>query len=412
MLGEAVETAWRQRDYDESALPEIAARLLAEHDLPSQFEPWDVLRWALAQDELIRQEDPGANFGEPPVTVYQGARFHIDVYFWFTSTTSVHQHGFSGAFQVFAGSSIHSWYEFEPDDSVNVFMQFGSMRLRLCQLLQKGDVQEIRSGREYIHSLFHLEEPSVTIVVRTKKSPLSLPQYSYEKPCVAVDPFFAHETLTRKLQSAGALLRSKHPEADAIISQLLARSDIHSTYFLLSRIRPMLKANEVEKMFNVDKSQRRFAAFMEVVRERHGKRGERIETAFAHAERNAAIIARRAYVSDPDLRFFLAALLNVEGRENIYNLIRQRHPEADPLEKVLDWTFDLANTRITQLDPPNALGIADFGDVEVLLLEEMLRGKEAAAAVSAAQQQGVAAADLGERFETIRGSMLLTGLFV
>ena len=115
-LGNEIEAAWRGRDYDEAVLPEIARMKLVEHDLPARLEPWDVIRWVFGEDELIRQEDPNASFGEPPVTVYQGARFHIDVYFWFTATTALHQHGFSGAFQVLAGASIHSWYEFEPDD--------------------------------------------------------------------------------------------------------------------------------------------------------------------------------------------------------------------------------------------------------------------------------------------------------
>jgi hypothetical protein len=34
----------------------------------------------------------------------------IEALFWVDGTTSIHQHSFSGAFQVLAGKSIHSRY--------------------------------------------------------------------------------------------------------------------------------------------------------------------------------------------------------------------------------------------------------------------------------------------------------------
>ena len=99
------------------------------------------------------------------------------------------------------GSSIHSWYEFDRTESVNSFLETGEMSLKVCELLKVGDVQEIRAGRQYIHSLFHLDQPSATIVVRTDRSPLHLPQFSYHKPYIALDPFFEHQTTTKKIQS-------------------------------------------------------------------------------------------------------------------------------------------------------------------------------------------------------------------
>ena len=94
-------------------LPAIAADALRRADLPSKLTAWDVVEWALKQEELPPQRDLHGNFADPPITIYSGPRFHIDVYFWFEGTTAIHQHAFCGAFQVLLGSSIHSWYEFE-----------------------------------------------------------------------------------------------------------------------------------------------------------------------------------------------------------------------------------------------------------------------------------------------------------
>lgn len=410
-LGDEIEVAWRGSDYDEARLPDIAKARLIEHDLPSKVSPWEVIAWALEQHELPQQQDPTASFGEPPITVYSSGRFYIDVYFWFTSTTATHQHGFSGAFQVLAGSSIHSWYEFELEDPVNASMQFGRMSLKLCELLKVGDVQPILAGRQYIHSLFHLEEPSVTIVVRTKKSPLFLPQYSYEKPYLAIDPFFSQDTITKKVQAISALLRAKRPDADEMISSLLERSDIHSTFILLSNIRPMLRSGSVGSMFNIDTVGDRYDRFMEIAVRRHGERAVKLGEVFRRFDRNAAIINRRAYVSDPDLRFFLAVMLNVDTRDDVFSLIAERFPDADPKEKILDWTFDLANIRVMGLNPPNALGIEAFDDTDVFILEHMLNGFTLEEVGLALANVGLGSDDLPGRSAKLKNSILLSPLF-
>ena len=410
-LGDEIEHLWRDANYDELKLPEIAKAKLVEHDLPSKVTPWDVLEWAMAMPELPPQADPHANFGDPPITVYSGARFHIDVYYWFTGTTAIHQHGFSGAFQVLAGSSIHSWYEFTPDDYVNVFMEYGRMDLKLCEILHVGDVQEINAGRRYIHSLFHLDDPSVTIVVRTRKSPMFLPQYSYHKPHLALDPFYVQDSMTKKVQSMGAMLKAKRPNADEKIGEMLANSDIQQTFHLLQNLRSMLRADKVKQMFNVENFDQRFNELFAISRARHGMRAERLIDVFDFQEKLVSIINRRDYVTDPALRFFLAVLLNVDGRENIYKLVKQRYPDADPQDKILDWTFDLANTRVMGVDPPNALGIEGFGDIDIILFEDMLNGKDAAAIADSLKAQGAVVDDVERRIEQIRNSPLLSTLF-
>jgi len=409
-LGDEIELQWRDANYDELKLPGIAKAKLAEHDLPSKVTPWDVLEWAMAMPELPPQADPNSNFGDPPITVYSGARFHVDVYFWFTGTTAIHQHGFSGAFQVLAGSSIHSWYEFTPDDYVNVFMEYGRMDLKVCEILEVGGVREINPGRQYIHSLFHLDDPSVTIVVRTRKSPMFLPQYSYYKPHLALDPFYVQDSMNKKVQSMGAMLKAKRPNADEKIGEMLANSDIQQTFHLLQNLRTMLRTDKVKQMFNVENFDQRFEALFAISKTRHGARAERLLDVFDFQDKLISIVNRRDYVTAPELRFFLAVLLNVDGRENIYKLIKQRYPEADPQDKVLDWTFDLANTRVMGIEPPNALGIEGFGDIDLLIFEDMLNGKDTAAISDSLKAQGAVIDDLDAKIGRIRNSLLLSTL--
>ena len=97
-LGAEIEALWREKNYDETVFSEIAAQKLKEAALPDKISAWDVIAWTLNETNLPAQKDLHASFGDPPITIYVSPRFFIDVFFWLEGTTSLHQHGFCGAF--------------------------------------------------------------------------------------------------------------------------------------------------------------------------------------------------------------------------------------------------------------------------------------------------------------------------
>jgi hypothetical protein len=402
-LGEEVESRWKAENYNEERLPDIAADALRNARAHEHISAWEVAEWSLRQAELPPQRDLPGRFGDPPITLYSAPRFHIDVYFWFEGTTAIHQHSFCGAFQVLHGSSIHSWYEFEADRHVNVFYETGEMKLKVCQLLELGDVQEIWPGRQYIHSLFHLDQPSATLIIRTDRSPLEQPQYAYHKPGLAIDPFFEQPTTVKQAQVLAAFIRAGREEADTLIREYLAGADLQTTFNLLVHLRGFLRTDQIGSYFLPQDKSARFNAMLDAVEERHGDNAAMIRRVFAHYDVIDEILVRRGYVTHPELRFFLALLMNLDGRESVFSLIRQRFPDTDPIEKVLDWTFDLAQTRIFGVEGANAVGIADFGDKEIAVLEDMLRGRPDGEIIAENAENAAA-------IEKIRGSAIFRPL--
>ncbi|MBX7054588.1 MAG: hypothetical protein K1X36_06500 [Pyrinomonadaceae bacterium] len=410
-IGDELETLWRRNNYDEATFPTLAADALKRADIPARTSVWSVVEWCLGQTELPRQRDVHASFGDPPVTVYSGPRFHIDIYFWFEGTTAIHQHGFCGAFQVMHGSSIHSWYEFKLGRSVNTFAEIGEMSLKTCELLRVGDVQQILGGKAYIHSLFHLDQPSATIVVRTDKSPLELPQFSYYKPNLAIDPFFEQDTITKKTQLAAALIRAKNPGADRMIGGWLAECDFQTTFNLLRSLRHLFRSNQIDELFRLSEPESRFEKYLKIAEEHHGE--DVFRPVFRHQEMLDDILKRRALATEPDIRFFLALLLNVEGRENIFGLMKQLFPGSDPIEKVLDLVYELANSRIAGTERSNLLGLENFGDADLYVLEQVLRGRSGNEIVEAFQRDFGSDADIGqlaEKENVIRSAMVFAPL--
>lgn len=391
-LGELIEDRWKAENYSERLFPDIAAQALTESALPGAVDPWEIIRWVHAAPTLPEQKDVEARFANPPITLFSGPRFYVDVYYWLDGTTSIHQHAFTGAFQVLHGSSIHSHYSFREDEVLSEHFSVGEIKLEEVQLLKRSDVKTIRPGRQYIHSLFHLDRPSATITVRTQHTPSAAVQYSYLKPHFAFNPFFRNAVMTKKLQTVGLLLGMKHKDADEMIGDLVCSSDFHTAFFVLTEMSKHLKSNQVDELFGLSTARDRFDALLKKARAVHGERVGLIVPVLEEEERQSNIIKRRATITGDEHRFFLALILNVPGREKILELVKQRFPDIDPVEKILDWVEELSQTRVLGSKESNALGIEGFGDDHLFALEYLLRGLGRKEASAKAQ------AELGEAF--------------
>lgn len=373
-LGALVERRWKAENYSEQLFPEVAAQALAEADLPARVDPWDVIRWVHTAAALPEQKDVDGRFGNPPITLFAGARFFIDIYYWLDGATSIHQHSFTGAFQVLLGSSIHSRYSFREDRIINEHFSVGKLALEEVQLLKLKDVRPIRAGKNFIHSLFHLDRPSATITIRTEHTPSAALQYDYRKPHFALDPFFRNPALLKKLQTIGLLLGMKHKDADQMIGDLVGASDFQTAYFVLAETFQQLQSNEMDALFGLSTGKDRFAAILARCRSTHGELADLVLPVLEEQERQMSIIHRRGTITKDAHRFFLALLLNVSSREKILELVEQRYPNQDPVETILDWVEELGRTRVLGSKETNALGLPEFDDSYVFVLECLLRG--------------------------------------
>jgi hypothetical protein len=352
LLGLAIEREWQEANYELDAFPDLARRALEDDPVHDSVTPDQILDWTLTRMDLPPQFDAHARFGQPPITLFVGRKFYIDALFWVDGTTSIHQHGFSGAFQVLAGSSIHTRYAFEPTRIVSPALSVGHLESRGSKLLRVGDVEPIRSGKGLIHALFHLERPSVSLVVRTMTDVAEQPQYSYLRPGLAHDPFLEEPWAMRLVQITKLLETIEHPLYETKVGDLLARSDAHTVFLVLSAARRL-------------KDRRVFDRLLARTAERHGDLVDTFRAVFEEQARERTIIERRADAKDADQRFFLALLLNVRSRAEILRLTGEYFPDRDPVETILLWLTALSKITVKlQLGgtpwEPNAFGLPEM----------------------------------------------------
>jgi hypothetical protein len=359
-VGQDVEARWRQANYDHGKFAEIAVDALRRARLPSKLGPTDVLKWVLDDTPLAPQFDIGGRFGEPPITVYSNSRFFIDVLFWNDGTTSVHEHSFSGAFQVLSGSSVHGVYEFEPEQRVSSAFALGELRLKHMELLTRGDLRPIRGGRGFIHSLFHLDRPSTTIVLRTRQDVEHGTQLSYLFPSVAHGPFAQDERTIRRLDALGALRTMGELHYFKTLTEQAAKMELPLLFLALHR------HYRVEDLPHMQ-------AMLATARKRHGRRAvDRVLAAVEDDRRKDWIIRARKRAHGPELRFFLAVMLNAPDRKTALRLVRARYPRRDARALIVRWLDQLAELPSLDARFENALEIP-FGDHTPRVIELVMR---------------------------------------
>lgn len=418
-LGRVVERRWRDKSYSEESFPPIAEQALGELDPVAHVDAWDVIRHLQEGVAVPTQQED--DFSDVPVTMYVGPRFRIDVYFWLDGTTAIHEHSFSGAFQVLMGSSIHSVYSFEGRRDVNVHFSAGNVLLKSVEALGVGDVRRILPGGDFIHALFHLERPSVTITVRTKNVPQAQPQYLYLKPHIALNPFYNEQLTAKKVQSVRMLLRMRHPEAYKFIGEMISNADFQTSFHALAAAFEHL----VGRTQDVGNTRRdasggtplpddweHFQDLLKRAHRRHGQLVNLLPPVLAEKQREKVLIDLREHVTEPELRFFLALLLNLPHRALVLDMVRRRFPEREPVETVCDWMAELSNIKSVRSPELNIVGADGFGEEQRFLLSRLLTG-DTFEQITASLDDGARghdAATLGRLYRSFQNSLLTKSL--
>jgi len=364
-LGVQVEESWRSANYSDESFPKIATEALERAKFLEDTDPAAILTWLLSNPSTPQQQDALGHFGQPPVTLFYGPRFCIDVYFWMESTTTIHDHGFCGAFAVLKGSSVQTRYVFENRREINPHFYTGDIRCIGAEMLKPGEVRTIHSGEEFIHSVFHLEHPSVTICIRTHRSPTPQPQCDFYPPYFAQNPFFTCPVKSKELAAIHTLMGMEHPESDEIVKKTLASTDFQTAFSILRACWISSRG---------DQNEPRFQDWLSVVKKRHPELSERIIPTFSEIQRQGILLARRATVTKTEHRFFLAAFLTITNREAMIDFVRSQYPDKEPHEFMVDCLLELSCTQRSDSLESNVLGIDGIDADYLFVFECLLRG--------------------------------------
>jgi len=326
-LGRTVLERWQQQNFSLEVFPELARIAMDENPPSENVDLEEMICDFLASDDQPLQGHSG--FGQPELVAFTDPRFYIQILFWMEGTTDIHQHEFSGAFHVMQGSSVHSEFDFVNAKSVTPHLRVGDLALKKIELLETGRTIPITSGKTCIHSLFHLDTPSVTVVVRTQHDPGTGPQYNYLPPHIAIDPIHADSLTMRRKQLLDVLENLDHPGYTTKVTEMIESLDFERGFHTLHHTMDRLMAlGEWESV-------------LETFQNKHGELAKGVPDTLAEYLRREYITQMRYQIEHPEHRFFLALLMNVQNRKDIDALIAERYPDNSPTEMILSWAEEL-----------------------------------------------------------------------
>jgi hypothetical protein len=339
-LGRRVAADWSRLGGGDDAFPEAATIALARSGVLATVELSDVVQWFTTSGDIPEQYVK--EFGQPPINVYVAENFYIQVLVWIDGTTAIHEHSFAGAFGVLAGSSVHSRYRFEAVKPLSRELQLGHVHYVSSEILKRGDLRTIHCGSSFIHALFHLDRPSVSVVVRTKTAANSL-QYSYLKPHVAFDPLFNDPLTTVRLRLLESLRAISSEQFWSVAGELIEQKAPWTIYSALATA--------------YNKSRTEAANWTRLVNQAGEILGpESVQWMLASIkfeERSGKLARLRSVVHDANYRFLLALLLNVPSRDTLLALVTQHFGTKSPQSLVSRWLREMsaAGLFLARLDP-------------------------------------------------------------
>src|SRR3954471_12996916 len=338
-LGRKILDHWKQENFSLQKFPQIARSALDANPPAKNVNLPSLIReFLLTDDQPLQTDSP---FGEPEIVAYTHPRFYIQLLFWMEGTTAIHQHEFSGAFHVMHGSSIHAHYEFHNAQPITPYLKVGNVKMKKMEILETGRTVPIISGPQNIHSLFHLDSPSLTVVVRTQHDPGTGPQFNYLPPHLAIDPHFSDTLTMRRKQLLDVLAGTEEAGYPQQVLEMIADLDFERGFSILHHSMAYLQQIDAWK------------PVLQAFKKKHGPLAAGVAATLKEDTRRSVIKSLRATVIEPEHRFFLALLMNAPTRDDLLALVSQRFIGQDPIEIVLRWAQELievSDAGVTILD--------------------------------------------------------------
>lgn len=335
-LARAFSGRWSAQGRTTEGLPEVAEKALLDVELPGGLDGASVLRFAARCADLPEQQRHD-RFGQPPLILYRADDFYIQALVWMEGSTEIHDHGFSGAFMVADGLSLHVKHGFEElgvvgDDR----LRFGRLRSRSPEILRRGTVRRIDPGRRFIHALFHLAMPSISIVIRDWQT-AGITQYRYREPGLASQKYWNDREFTRRMDSLDSLWRIDPRAWWSVCSDLARQLPCWEGFQLVQHI--------AEVNHYGQETQELVALFTQ----RYPILESLLPISLQTLDSQRKVLIRRGMLTDLHHRVFLALLANLPDPADTKAVIEQLFPGQEPIDVLIEWVEELTAPQLRSI---------------------------------------------------------------
>ena len=231
------EREWKRSRRDLRGFPALAARLLTEFEYDWSRDRLDeeLGRWLSTARTLPEQVSLHNTFGQPPITLFNDGRLVVDLYLWVAADTTLHSHGFRGAFRVLHGKSLQETYRVVVKRRIAPGVALCDPGTPERSILEPGDVRAILPGARLTHRVVHLERPTVTLCVKTINEP-RLHQWDFHAGGLGIQRLDLDPDLIKKLYLFDYLLRENAARANRFLRDAVGSASVVMRMTLLEAL--------------------------------------------------------------------------------------------------------------------------------------------------------------------------------
>ena len=275
--------------------PELAAEVLAAFPVPAEVGIEFMADWALGRERLPEQVNFHSGFGEPPLVVYE----------------------------VLAGYSIEAQFTYHRDHEPVPGIQVGALEPTALRLITPGGITRILPEEAFIHTVMHMGNPSLTLVIRNKGG---LVQFDYSMNGLGVNAYQDSQSHVRQAEVLSAFHAANPDGFETRLLEFLKTGSAHRMARVLKEME-----HEIDEEFLVGE-------IHELAVERFGPLGELIIESLTRTISGNMIWDEVAGMDDPAIQLRTALLDLFPENQNLLAVVARTFPDREPADVLENWT--------------------------------------------------------------------------
>jgi hypothetical protein len=175
----------------------------------------------------------------------------------------------------------------------------------------------------------------VTFVIRTYGELWAQPQYDVYPPTIAAATQILAEDSRVRLAKRLINVLGRLSPADAVDvwCRGVAQLDFPRVFVICLELAEQLQRPEIRE------------PVLRAIRKQHGSLAENLDDCLAERSRIASLKLCRASITEAELRFFIALLLNATSRRDLFKVLHDRYPTTSPEERCATFLAELGDPK-------------------------------------------------------------------
>lgn len=236
-LCDRIENQWQKINYSSEDFYKVAWERTGNIDLSPLGEVSNQMK--MLSHPMVRLNQTRSTFSDLYFQIYNNGRFMIEILNWAGSHVNVHDHDFSGVQFQLKGDALNVVYDFDRDDENHGALRFGELKVREAKIWKEGGRSMVRGGDVDPHCVFHLGQPTTSLLIRTLPTPRMGSQSNYF-PTLAAH-YTVNTDLQRKKLTGLNLLSKQNPKAfRECFMEFVDNQSLAENFFMMLKLGPRL----------------------------------------------------------------------------------------------------------------------------------------------------------------------------